>query len=61
MSLLLSVAGVAGDLATSAVKRQHGVKDFGNLLGPQGGMVDRVDSLLAAGGVFHLLLSGFGV
>jgi phosphatidate cytidylyltransferase len=48
-SFVVAIAASAGDLAASALKRRYGVKDFGTLLGPQGGLLDRLDSLVAAG------------
>ena len=46
VSMVLSVAGMFGDLAASTIKRNFGIKDFGNLLPGHGGIMDRFDSLL---------------
>jgi phosphatidate cytidylyltransferase len=48
LGLALGVAALGGDLLASAVKRAAGLKDFGQVLGPQGGLLDRVDGLLLA-------------
>jgi len=47
-TLVTLIAGVVGDLYFSYFKRRAGVKDFSNLLGPHGGLCDRIDSFVFA-------------
>ena len=46
------VMGFFGGLVMSAIKRDRGVKDYGELIAGHGGMMDRIDSLCFAAPVF---------
>jgi len=58
LGLAVALAGAAGDLFESALKRDLQVKDSGRLLGGHGGMLDRIDAhLFAAVAAFYLVIA----
>lgn len=53
LGIFLTVAGLMGDLAESAIKRSVNHKDSGSLIPGHGGMLDRLDSLLFTAPCFY--------
>ena len=58
MRLICAVGGIIsmiGDLAASAIKRNHEIKDYGKLIPGHGGILDRFDSVIFTAPVIYYL------
>ena len=57
--LLISMVGAVisqvGDLAASAIKRNHDIKDYGKLIPGHGGVMDRFDSVIFTAPMIYFL------
>ncbi|MBQ2378088.1 MAG: phosphatidate cytidylyltransferase, partial [Clostridia bacterium] len=54
--LVVSVVSQVGDLSASFIKREYGIKDYGNLFPGHGGVLDRFDSVLPVATILMILI-----
>lgn len=52
LALIITLMGFFGGLVMSAIKRDRGVKDWGNLIEGHGGLIDRLDSVVFSAPIF---------
>lgn len=50
-----AVMSMVGDLAASAIKRNHNIKDYGTLIPGHGGIMDRFDSMIVTAPMIYFL------
>ncbi len=50
-----AVMSMVGDLAASAIKRNHNIKDYGKLIPGHGGIMDRFDSMTVTAPMTYFL------
>ena len=50
-----AVMSMVGDLAASAIKRNHNIKDYGKLIPGHGGIMDRFDSVIVTAPMIYFL------
>lgn len=60
-SIITSIVGMCGDLTASLIKRNYGIKDFGNLIPGHGGIMDRFDSIMFVSIAFYAVFNLFEV
>lgn len=56
LAVVVTSAGIAGDLAESVFKRSCGFKDSGNIILGRGGALDSIDSMFAAAPFYYFIL-----
>ena len=54
-----ALISMVGDLAASAIKRNHDIKDYGKLIPGHGGIMDRFDSVIYVAPIIWILIQLF--
>ena len=61
LGLVCAGVSVLGDLTASVIKRQKGIKDYGNIMPGHGGLMDRFDSVLFVIPAFYTCIKLFPI
>ena len=60
LGVIAAAISQIGDLIASIIKRQYGIKDYGNIMPGHGGIMDRCDSLMFVAPVVYIYLTFIG-
>lgn len=61
LGVLVSPISQIGDLTASIIKRRFGIKDYGTLFPGHGGILDRLDSVIAVAPLVYIYLTNIGI
>lgn len=61
LGLICSVGAQLGDISASCIKRQYGIKDYGNLFPGHGGVLDRCDSIIFVAPLLLFYVAHIGI
>ncbi len=61
ISAVGALISMVGDLAASAIKRNHNIKDYGKLIPGHGGILDRFDSVIITAPIIYMLARAFAM
>ena len=56
-AIAVSIVSQMGDIFFSCIKRENGIKDFGNLMPGHGGVMDRFDSVMLTAPLTYLFIT----
>ncbi len=61
LGILIAIISQIGDLTASVIKRKYGVKDYGTIFPGHGGILDRLDSIIATAPLVYIYITTIGV